>query len=283
MSTTVTITRGLSLQKRLEGVTWDDIDAVILSDARRLWSECGGPSSPGSKLLTDPNHSTKAKKSKRWEYLLYLAPHRVAGVRSVCPWSSPGCRGVCLYYSGHGYHKSVQAGRIAKTHFATLHPAHFLALLVHEFGLLARRSQRYGFRHDQRPYIRLNGTSDIIIENVPVLAQAINSYYSHIEFADYTKANIDQRPNPGLDNYRLVRSVWADKPIEDLESAIRSGAPVALCVDDKEPLLSLPGVVDADKTDEWIFNDSARVGLLSPKFPATAADTWDYRTIKGLL
>ena len=282
MSATVTITRGLSLQKRLEGVSWDDIDAVTLSDARRLWSECGGPSSPNARLLTNPNHSTKAKKSKRWEYLLYLAPHRIAGVRTVCPWSSAGCRGVCLYYSGHGSFEPVQAGRIAKTHFATLHPEHFLALLIHEFGLLANRSQRQGFRHDQRPYIRLNGTSDNVIEDVPVLAESINSYYSHIEFADYTKANIEQRPEPKLDNYRLVRSVWADKPVEDLESAIGAGAPVALCVDNKEPLLGLAGVVDADKTDEWIFS-GARVGLLSPKFPATAADAWDYRTVRGLL
>ena len=274
MQTVQLTTKGLSLQKQLEGVTVSDVDAVTLKDARQLWTMCGGPHSVGSKIISPPSANTKTAKAVRDEYILHLAPHRVAGVRSVCPWSTAGCRAVCLYSSGRGKFEDIQTARIARTKFATLYPAEFLALIRHEIRLLNRKYEGKKIK----PFFRFNGTSDIAIERVPVLVDLINSCKS-VEWADYTKANTAQRPNPTLDNYRLVRSIWADKPVTDLRTAITNGERIAICVTNKEQLLEFDFVADADRSDEWMFNNAVTIGLLSPKFPATNNDAWQASTV----
>lgn len=53
-------------------------DRERMADARRLWHALGGPGSTSARLFTDPDHQTKARKAKAPQYVLHLAPHRVA-------------------------------------------------------------------------------------------------------------------------------------------------------------------------------------------------------------
>ena len=120
------------------------------------------------KLLGISNTKTlKGEKQGYRTYIMHLAPSTLSGYQ-VCPMASLGCSDACLNLSGMGRFSNVQAARIAKTrHFFEDRPA-FMQQLVREVRAAVKSSQKLGLT----PVFRLNGTSDIRWEMIPVLGVA---------------------------------------------------------------------------------------------------------------
>ena len=158
------------------------------------------------KLLGISNTKTlKGEKQGYRTYIMHLAPSTLSGYQ-VCPMASLGCSTACLNLSGMGRFSNVQAARVAKTrHFFEDRPA-FMQQLVREVRSAVKSSQKLGLT----PVFRLNGTSDIRWEMIPVLGDALPTAYANImmmfpqvQFYDYTK--IPNRRNVPS-NYHLTFS-----------------------------------------------------------------------------
>jgi len=292
--------RGDVLVGRLRAVTAADVLNADIKKFRQIWKECGGPSSPSARLLTEPNGNAKANKSKRPEYILHLAPERTAGVGNICQYSTRGCRGVCLFYSGRAsVWSKINAGRIAKTRAAFEYPAGFLALLSNELRRVADLDAGSG---SLRPFVRLNGTSDIDWSDLDGVRFTIRGNNKRTRFmkgaidrggfyvADYTKALPEVRPSSAA--YPLARSVWIDRPNANELAAdlLRRGEKVSLVIGSPELLPAFTNtyaprgvIVDAAKTDEWLLDDRARLGLLTPKHPATGADGFSDWAVRWII
>lgn len=132
--------------------------------------------------------------------IMYLAPYDISGF-NVCPTASDGCKAACLYTSGHGRFTKTQDARIKKT-LSYFHERElFMDTLHKEIRLFERRAAKRGMT----PCIRLNGTSDIPFERVPVQGHAcIMDAFERVQFYDYTK-RWNRRNIP--DNYHLTFSL----------------------------------------------------------------------------
>ena len=163
--------------------------------------------------------STNAKtvKGERLGYLtgvLYLAPAKLSGYQ-VCPMASTAqCEEACLNLAGlGGVYTSIQKARIAKTRrFFEDRDAFMLDVVksIKSLIKLARKPRRVKGRFAKRfqVLVRLNGTSDIRWELVPVTIDGIEyrnlmEAFPTIQFYDYTKlANRRNIPS----NYDLTFS-----------------------------------------------------------------------------
>jgi hypothetical protein len=157
------------------------------------------------KLLNiDANAKTvKGQKEGYLTAILYLAPYNVSGYQ-VCPLAElAGCVNDCLFTAGRGAMKNVKDSRIAKTRLFFEDRAKFMELLVDEIVAAKKKAQKMGFTL----VVRLNGTSDIAWERVPVGDfNNIMEMFSDIQFYDYTK--IPNRRNLPK-NYHLTFSYSA--------------------------------------------------------------------------
>jgi hypothetical protein len=121
--------------------------------------------------------------------ILYLAPSNQARADvDLCPGASPGCRKACLFSAGRGKFQNVHNARVAKTLRFLDTPQEFLADLVHDLEYLVRKQQRT----DVKQAVRLNGTSDIRWEAMPVLRKGVQypgipQAFPELQFYDYTK------------------------------------------------------------------------------------------------
>ena len=70
MQVTWSPTKRKTLVGRLREVSFQDVANADLEKFRRVWEECGGPSSPSARLLTAPNANAKTDKSKRPERII---------------------------------------------------------------------------------------------------------------------------------------------------------------------------------------------------------------------
>lgn len=120
--------------------------------------------------------------------ILYLAPSDLSGYQ-VCPLARlAGCEAPCLNMAGRGAFNSVQKARIAKTKRFFEDREGFMADIVYSIDALIRKAKRLGLT----PLVRLNGTSDIAFENIPVTVRGftyanIFNAYPQLAFYDYTK------------------------------------------------------------------------------------------------
>lgn len=138
-------------------------------------------------------------------YIMHLAPSRLSG-HQVCPMASVGCSTACLNLSGMGRFSNVQAARVAKTKRFFQDRAAFMQQLVREVRAAVTSSHKAGLT----PVVRLNGTSDIRWEVIPVLGQAsIMDAFPMVQFYDYTK--IPNRRNVPS-NYHLTFSRSESNP-----------------------------------------------------------------------
>jgi hypothetical protein len=262
------------------GVSYSEVLDTDPQFAKEVWGALGGPRSTSRKLITDPMGQTKGRKSVAPQYMLHLMPHRQAaglqesyleaarpelrklgldvatGVKlNLCKHSTSGCRRHCLVSAGRGGSPAVINGRLFKTLLATQFPTLFLALLRHELLLIARRKPNAWFRP--------NGTSDIPWEMMPATRAIMEEV--GLQYGDYTKYTPEQRPKPQGLNYSLARSMWPGRDTPDQAVALlRAGHHVSIVVDDVTRLEGVPGVIEADKTDEWVFGDPV-IGALTPK------------------
>ena len=207
-----------------------------------------------STLLSEKGtHSKVAKNEKVGVYsaIMHLAPADDSGYE-VCPMRSAGCTAACLNTAGFHYPKK-QIARVNRTKMFFEDRDAFMYKLTREIHNLECRAGLKGLQ----PGIRLNGTSDIPWENIPVLGQKnIMAVFPKVQFMDYTKRT-NRRDLP--ENYRLVFSRSEENHV-DCIAAIQNGINVAVVF--KEVLPAKFGftyhqdlrVIDGDKHD-WRWGD----------------------------
>ena len=132
--------------------------------------------------------------------MLYLAPADLSGYQ-VCPMAIiAACEAPCLNTAGlGGVYTSIQRSRIAKTRRFFEQRDAFLADVVYSIRKLIKAARRRPVRNKGRftgryyvPLVRLNGTSDIRWENIPVKIDGVAypnlmAAFPDVQFYDYSK------------------------------------------------------------------------------------------------
>ena len=195
----------------------------------------------------------KLKKGEQFGYMsfgIHFAPSTISGYQ-VCASASKGCTSACLYTSGHGRFTRTQEARIAKTKKFFETRAQFLIELVKEAKASMRKADREGFK----PAFRLNLTSDVRWETIPVTVDGITypnimTAFPQVQWYDYTK-HTNRRNIPA--NYHLTFS-RSESNEDQLTAMFDRGFNVAIVFDTKkgEPLpTEYMGrtVIDGDEHD----------------------------------
>ena len=197
--------------------------------------------------LLNLDHNAKTVKGQEKGFktaILYLAPSDLSS-QNLCPYASKGCRAVCLNTAGHGAFQNVQQARLKKSEYFNTDRTRFMNQLVDELGKFTIKAERDGFT----PVVRLNGTSDIIWERIPVAGEpSIMDVFSTVQFYDYTKIPIRYRKNRPA-NYHLTFSLSENNDAHAIE-ALEHGVNVAVVFDTNLPksFMSRP-VIDGDVDD----------------------------------
>ena len=147
--------------------------------------------------------NAKGVKGEKIGYLtgmLYLAPADLSG-HQVCPMALiAACKAPCLNTAGlGGVYTSIQRSRIAKTRRFFEQREAFMADIVYSIRKLIKAARKRPVRFKGRftgkfyvPLVRLNGTSDIRWENIPVTVDGVRypnlmEAFPSVQFYDYTK------------------------------------------------------------------------------------------------
>jgi hypothetical protein len=245
----------------------------------------------GLKLLTPGNPKTvKGEKKGFVTFILHLAPARLSGFQ-VCPMATTGCSAACLNTAGRGgmakgegrltvaeiesgqRTNTIQKARIRKTRQFFTNRETFMMQLEKDIS----RAITWTVARGLVPVFRLNGTSDIRWETVPVARKVrgkwkafanIMTAFPDVQFYDYTKiANRRNIPS----NYHLTFSL-ADGNDKAAAMALDAGMNVAAVFRSKETvaryertgftLAGLPvPVINGDETD-LRFLDNATGGAI---------------------
>jgi hypothetical protein len=233
-----------------------------------------------TQLLTFNN--AKTPKGEELGYLtaiLYFAPYMLSGYQ-MCKFAELAqCHGPCLNTAGRGKFDATQKARIRKTLMFHQFRPEFMVLLVSEINRAIRKSKRMGLKL----VVRLNGTSDIVWENtpvvfnktdptVPVYSFNIFELFPTLTFYDYSKYPTRHKlPN----NYHLTFSysgAASFNPIVDKWIAKRTNQNMAVVfktkpsVENSKVILEsgykLLGVIDGDSNDlRFLDSDNVVVGL----------------------
>lgn len=232
--------------------------------------------------------------------VLYLAPFKMAGVQMCAMAELAGCWMGCLSTAGRGGiakgsatmspfgfeipDNAIQRCRIARTRFYADDRSGFVAQLVKEIRAAIKRAAR----RDLTSCFRLNGTSDLQWEMMPVTIDGIE--YPHIfaafpdvQFYDYTK--IAKRMHRTLpSNYHLTLSFSAASPryaqmCFDTQRA--TGCSLAVVVRTKQDKARLLGAghwmgldtYDADESDLRFLDVPGSCQVLTAKGKARRDDT----------
>ena len=198
--------------------------------------------------------------------VVYLAPANVSGFE-MCPGRTPGCTAACLYTAGHGAMSNVQRGRIRRTLQFVLRRDEFMAQLVKEIASVVELS----VKEDMFPAIRLNGTSDVAYEDIPVTRdgvayQHIFAAFQDVQFYDYTKVYTRLEAISKISNYHVTFSL-AETEVSRRGAiiALDLGFSVAAVFEELPERFMGHEVIDGDETDVRFWDDSdgaVIVGLL---------------------
>ena len=139
------------------------------------------------KLVLSIGSDAKTIKGSKLGFLtgiLYLAPSEISG-HQVCPMAKlANCEKACLYTAGRGAFNSIQQARIAKTKRFFNDRENFMLDLEYSINAVVRKARRMGLT----PLIRLNGTSDIVWENIAFKGfKNVFEAFPDVQFYDYTK------------------------------------------------------------------------------------------------
>ena len=222
------------------------------------------------KLLTMSNPKTEKGESLGYlSFILHLAPGKLSGFQT-CPGASAGCLASCLNTSGRGRFTRTQDARIAKTRRFFLDRAAFTAQLVKDVLAAQRKAERLGLV----PVFRLNGTSDIRWETIPVERDGetfpnIFTAFPHLTWYDYTKLT-NRRNIPA--NYHLTFS-RSEENGDKVAEMLAQGFNVAALFDSlPETFLGFP-VIDGTEHDlRFLDRKGVIVGLI-PKGKAKTDST----------
>ena len=262
---------------------------------------------PSYKLLSQG--SMKIDKSnkiqdKYFSRILYLAPHNLAdGKRNVCPYATVAkCHEPCLNTAGMGKFSNVQQSRIRKTLLFLDDRDNFMNLLVQDIRKFLKECKKLG----KKPALRLNGTSDIQWETIPIRnnhfgisqmfllkryakyfygyghpewkpckelvdlgwqeARNIFELFPEIQFYDYTK--IPTRKVSHIKNYHLT---WSYSQANDKYAELFDDVEYNKAVVFRKELPDIfrgVKVIDGDKHDMRFLDKSNVVVGLTAKGPA---------------
>lgn len=209
--------------------------------------------------------TTKGNGDQYMTAIMYLTPWKSAGI-NTCPMAEQAaCKDACLNTAGRGQMDSVQEGRARKTRWYASDREGFMTQLVADLVVFTRRQHRNGIQ----PVVRLNGTSDIRWELVPVVRDGIAfphvfAAFPEVQFYDYTK--IPNRKVGDIPNYHLTFSYSGSNPAyaKHVQTAIANGLNIAVVFRTKrlpETFLGLP--VHCGDNDDLRFLDPRQcvVGL----------------------
>jgi hypothetical protein len=209
------------------------------------------------KLLTIGNTKTvKGEALGYMTFIMHLAPSKLSGY-NTCPMASVGCALACLNTAGRGRFTATQEARIRKTRFFFEDRDSFMSQLVKDIQAAIRKADREGMI----PVFRLNGTSDIRWETIPVQGYAnIMEMFPTIQFYDYTKI-ANRRNLPA--NYHLTFSRSESNDV-DITTMLGTDTNVAVVFDALPETWNGRKVIDGTETD-LRFLDAKRVvvGLLA--------------------
>jgi hypothetical protein len=207
-----------------------------------------------SKKLLAIDTNAKTVKGQKYGFMtgiLYMAPATVAGP-NVCPMATiAGCEKACLYSAGRGAFNSVQQSRIDKAKWFHADRAGFMVQVARNIqGLIKKASAA-----DMVPLVRMNGTSDIRWESIPVTVDGVTypnimAMFPDVQFYDYTKlANRKNIPA----NYDLTFSysgtVGYQKYVQQAKDAGMRIAAVFRSVEDIPATFLGMECVDGDDSD----------------------------------
>tara|TARA_A100001201_G_scaffold125064_1_gene109267 strand:- start:1558 stop:2274 length:717 start_codon:yes stop_codon:yes gene_type:complete len=219
------------------------------------------------KLLTVNNPKILKGNKLNEKYLsaiLHLSPINTR----ICPYQDIAkCKEACLNTAGRGgiikkgeTTNTIQEARKRKTNLFLDDRDTFMELLVKDIQAFQRKCDRLG----KLPCIRLNGTSDIQFETIPIEGyENIFDMFSDIQFYDYTK--IPTRKVSHIKNYHLT---WSYSEANNKYAKLFDSVPYNKAVVFNGPLPSMfkgLKVIDGDKTDMRFLDRSNRVVGLKAK------------------
>jgi hypothetical protein len=189
-------------------------------------------------------------------YLIYLAPAKQNKFgKNLCSSATEGCTTSCLFTSGRGRMKPVEKARKNKAEYFLSDRDGFMTQVYKELTTAVNGIKKTGIPIA----VRMNGTSDIPWENIPVTSPSGKRYSSimeafpNVQFYDYTK--IYRRLGNTPKNYHLTFSrAETMKNKMEAKEALKRGFQVAAVFGVKKGE-SLPKtydgykVVDGDEHD----------------------------------
>lgn len=211
--------------------------------------------------LLSVNADSKTVKGVKYGYLtgiLYLVPSSV-----LCPCCSEGCRKACLFSAGRGRMKCTQGARMRKTGLYMNQLETFKRWLREDIKRLCAEAQRKRLK----PCVRLNGTSDIDVQEV--FGDILNEFPS-AQFYDYTKVwnRVAKKPN-----YYLVYSYSERRTKKDVDLKLEEGYNVAVVFDKVPETWEGRIVIKGDDSDLRFLDQAGVIVGLTAKGKARKDDT----------
>ena len=209
------------------------------------------------KLLTVGNTKTvKGEAMGYMTFIMHLAPSTLSGY-NTCPMASKGCAAACLNTAGRGRFTATQEARIRKTRWFFEDRPTFMAQLVKDIQAAIRKAER----EMMIPVFRLNGTSDIRWETIPVGGRRnIMEMFPAWTFYDYTK--LQNRVNLPS-NYHLTFS-RSEENYTAVDTMMAQGYNTAIVFDTLPAVYNGYKVIDGTETDlRFLDPKNVIVGLLA--------------------
>lgn len=231
-----------------------------------------------ARLLGWPNENAKLRKGKLPGYGVTIQ-HTTTRIRkrlivNACPHAGD-CQRMCVLDNGHGSCPSVIRARRAKTRFLVNQPRAFAFLLGYELATVAKKHERFLLR----PNVNSDVRWDLLLPSLihPDVVGNMTSYgYTKDPFILDTDGWVPH-PAGGRGTYRVAYSWNENSQVVPVARFLARGGSVAMVTSRKKdgPLAEVGGpltwlrphaqdVVDADKTDEWMFEEGV-IGDLSAK------------------
>ncbi len=208
------------------------------------------------KLLTLGNTKTVKGEAMGYQtYIMHLAPSTLSGY-NTCPMASKGCAAACLNTAGRGRFTATQEARIRKTRWFFEDRPTFMVQLVKDIQAAIRKADR----ETMIPVFRLNGTSDIRWETIPVNGRRnIMEMFPSQTFYDYTK--LQNRVNLPS-NYHLTFS-RSEENYTAVDTMMAQGYNTAIVFDNLPAVYNGYKVIDGTETDlRFLDPKNVIVGLL---------------------
>ena len=219
----------------------------------------------GYKILSINSNPKLVKGDKLSDEYLSAITHLSPINTRICPYQDIAkCKEACLNTAGRGgiFKKGettnvIQEARKRKTKLFLEDRDTFMQLLVKDIQAFIRKCDRL----DKKPCIRLNGTSDIQWETIPIGEyENIFAMFPDVQFYDYTK--IPTRKVSHIKNYHLT---WSYSEANDKYAKLFDKVPYNKAVVFNGALPSMfkgLKVIDGDKTDmRFLDEPNSVVGL----------------------